>query len=713
MSEQIVRRLGLAGWAACVALSLAGVSLLLPYRSISALDVPQQWESAFIGLTFGTVGGFLVSRRPHHKIPWIFLAIGLSQSVSAFSLYGQALVAGGSLSQWADVLAWIETWSWAPGFVLIPTLLLQLFPTGEVLAPRWRWLAQITLIGLGLALVGLAFHHQRPGIDVPRHYLSPVPTAAWTGIPATLGLLLLVASTVGSVVSIVFRYRRSREEEREQLKLFAFASIATVVALTGGALFPGTSIPLAVRALTFVGIPLIPIAAAVAILKYRLYDIDFVINKAVVYGALAALLTGIYIAVVVGVGALIGSGSKPNLVLSILATALIAVAFQPVRERVQRFANRLVYGKRATPYEVLSEFSDRVAGTYATQEVLPMMARTVAEGTGASLAHVWLRSGTKLTRAASWPEGSGTGPSVMELKDGTLPSLHGVDRAIEVRHQGELLGALTVSKPVGEPLSHEEDKLLQDLASQAGLVLKNVGLTAQLLARLDELTASRQRLVAAHDEERRRLERNLHDGAQQQLVALKMRLDLANRVAERDPAKALEIFAALPPEAEEALDTLRDLARGIYPPLLAAEGLPVALAAQASKASLPIDVQAEFVGRFPQEVEAAIYFCCLEALQNVAKYSNASRAAVELKHEGILLTFSVRDDGDGFDPAEIRLGAGLQNMTDRVEALGGSLRVTSSPGKGTTITGNVRVAPADAANGGPRDSSQRDTAYSG
>ncbi|MEA2507809.1 MAG: hypothetical protein QOH48_2427 [Actinomycetota bacterium] len=176
MSEQIVRRLGLAGWAACVALSLAGVSLLLPYRTISSLNVPQQWQSAFIGLAFGSVGGFLVSRRPNHRIPWIFLVIGLSQSVSAFSLYGQALLAGGSHSQWADVLAWLETWSWAPGFILIPTLLLQLFPTGEVLSPRWRWLARATLIGLGLALGHLG------GGPVDR-----VPVLALDGLPGDQG----------------------------------------------------------------------------------------------------------------------------------------------------------------------------------------------------------------------------------------------------------------------------------------------------------------------------------------------------------------------------------------------------------------------------------------------------------------------------------------------------------------------------------------------
>ncbi|MDP9235573.1 MAG: sensor histidine kinase [Actinomycetota bacterium] len=689
MSERLVQRLGLAAWVACVALSLIGVVLLWPHRHIASLNVPQQWASAFIAVTYGSVGGFLASRRGRHAVPWVFLLIAMSQAISVLALYGASLIRGGDHSELANILTWIESWSWAPGFIFIATLLLQLFPTGRVLTPRWKGLARATVTGVVLVVLGIAFHPQVVGSDVPRGYQSPVPTSALADGLAVVGGLMLVGCLVGSLISIVLRYRRSRGEEREQLKVFAAAAIGTVVLVTGGALFQPDQAPLVIRAVTFIGIPLIPIAAGIAILRYRLYDIDVVINKAVVFGVLAGFMTAVYLGIVIGVGALIGS--RNNLLLSVIATAVIAVAFQPVRQRVQRFVNQLVYGHRLTPYEVLSEFTDRVAETYATQDVLPRMARAVAEGTSAKEAHVWLRSGAELRAAASWPTERENGYPPVALTNGAVPELPGVDRAIEVRHQGELLGALTVTKPPGEPLSPAEDKLLRDLAAQAGLVLRNVGLTAELLARLDELTASRQRLVAAQDEERRRLERNLHDGAQQHLVALKMRLDVANQLADRDPEKARAIFAALPAEASEALETLRDLARGIYPPLLAAEGLGAALQAQAAKASVPVKVTASPIGRYPQEIEAAVYFCCLEALQNVAKYAHASAATVVLSSEDSQLTFSVSDDGAGFDPATSRPGAGLQNMIDRLEALGGNIQVTSAPGAGTTVTGSLPV----------------------
>jgi signal transduction histidine kinase len=272
------------------------------------------------------------------------------------------------------------------------------------------------------------------------------------------------------------------------------------------------------------------------------------------------------------------------------------------------------------------------------------------------------------------------------------------DRAIEVRHQGELLGALTVTKRKGESLTPVEEKLLTDLAGQAGLVLKNVGLTAELLARLEDLRASRQRLVAAQDDERRRLERNLHDGAQQNLVALKVKLGLAELLAEKDPARAKQTLAELKVETDEALETLRDLARGIYPPLLADKGLVAALESQARKATLPVQVDADGVGRYPQEVEAAVYFCCLEALQNVQKYAAAQLAVVKLDGSGSELSFEVTDDGRGFDDASVKRGAGLTNMTDRVDALGGSLEILSTPEGGTRVHGSlpalVAVVPA-------------------
>jgi signal transduction histidine kinase len=236
-------------------------------------------------------------------------------------------------------------------------------------------------------------------------------------------------------------------------------------------------------------------------------------------------------------------------------------------------------------------------------------------------------------------------------------------------------------------------------AHQAGLVLKNVGLAADLQARLEDLRASRQRLVAAQDNERRRLERNLHDGAQQHLVAIKVKLGLAEMLATRDSEKARAAVAELKHDTDEALETLRDLARGIYPPLLAEKGLPTALQAQARKATLPVTVEADGIGRYPQDTEAAFYFCILEALQNLQKYAQASRAVVRLREEGDQLSVEVADDGRGFDVSTTIRGNGLTNMEDRLNALGGTLQIASTPGNGTTLRAIVSVAHALPAGG--------------
>ncbi len=222
-------------------------------------------------------------------------------------------------------------------------------------------------------------------------------------------------------------------------------------------------------------------------------------------------------------------------------------------------------------------------------------------------------------------------------------------------------------------------------------MLKNVGLSADLQARLVDLRASRQRLVTAQDEERRKLERNLHDGAQQHLVALKVKLGLAEMLASRDPEKAKATIAQLKGDADDALETLRDLARGIYPPLLAEKGLGAALESQSRKATVAIDLDAVGVGRFSQDVEAAVYFSVLEALQNVQKYAQSARATVRLREEGDALTFEVSDDGIGFDVATTARGSGLTNMADRVDALGGEVQLTSAPGCGTRLRGTLPV----------------------
>ena len=672
---------------------------------------PQGWGTAGIELiiallpvSFSAVGAAIALRQPTNAIGWVCLGIGLvfmfNFAADPYGSYGR--ITGSAPLPGAVLFTWLVNWTWVPAIGTIGTFLLLLFPDGRLLSPRWRDVTWLSAAVIVLASLGEAFRPgplenapsvQNPyGIGVAEH----VPLRVAGGMNVLLALCFLAAA-----VSVVLRLRRARGRQRLQMKWFAFASglLAVLLGLAvAGELIVGLlgfDRPLGLRLLedavsaSAVGLP---VAIAIAVLKHRLYDIDVVINKTVVFGALAAFITVVYVGVVVGIGALIGSGNEPNLGLSILATAIVAVAFQPVRERVQHLANRLVYGKRATPYEVLSEFSDRVAETYASEEVLPKMAKAIKEGTGAEHAEVWLRSHDELRAAAVWPQDTASDSQSLSLSDGRLPAFDDVDRAVEVRHQGELLGALTVTKPQTEPLTPAEDKLLSDLASQAGLVLRNVGLTSELLARLEELKASRQRLVAAQDEERRRLERNLHDGAQQHLVALKTRLSLAKRMTERDATKAAELLSKLEADADEALETLRDLARGIYPPLLAEQGLNAALEAHARKLPIPVEVQADNISRYDQEIEAAVYFCCLEALQNVSKYADASSAAIHLQEDDGALEFFVKDDGRGFDSSKVTHGSGLQNMSDRLAALGGTVAVRSSPGEGTTVSARIPVA---------------------
>jgi signal transduction histidine kinase len=680
----------------CIVLSVVGGQIY----SITQGDGVDLFEIGV--LTFPIVGALIVTRQSN-AVGWTMLGIGVGQGLSivlhvyaTYSLH----INPGSLPR-PDIALALDEGTWVPLIGLVGTFLILLFPDGRLPSARWKpwaWLSAtamvlaytvITLSPGSLADQGYPGIRNPFGIEALRPIIGP--------LYGVIGLIPI--SIVGCAVAMVRRFRRSSGQERLQMKWFTatagLLAVSYLIAMAINLPFLITNKPTP-KGLDIVGsiaifpFVLIPIAVGIAILKHRLYDIDVVINKTVVFGSLAAFITAVYVGIVVGLGALIGSGGKPNLALSILATAIVAIAFQPVRERVQHFANHLVYGDRATPYEVLAEFSGKVAETYATEDVLPRMARTVAEGTGANTAEVWLRSGTELQQAASWPV-TQTDIKSRALSDGQLPEFDGIDKAIAVRHQGELLGALTVTKPPGEPLTPAEEALLTDLASQAGLVMRNVGLTSQLLQRLEEIRISRQRLVAAQDETRRRLERDLHDGAQRQLLTVRAGLASARKAARNNPIQTKDILTNVSVTAGEALESLRDLARGIYPPLLADQGLQTALGAQAGKAPVDVEVRGKSITRYPQEIEAAVYFCCLEALQNVIKYANASEATIALTADDATLNFTVSDDGQGFDLDTITFRSGLQNMFDRIEALDGSLTITSNAGNGTTVSGSVPV----------------------
>jgi signal transduction histidine kinase len=582
------------------------------------------------------------------------------------------------------------------GFRLIAgvayVLALLLFPEGK-LVPRWpRWAKTALYAPVILGATLIAF---RPQEDA---------TATGT-VPLILFFGLF--TPIAAVMAQAYRVRRSpTSEERQQSRLLFWAlTPALLVGLfvltrgIGPLLDPGfegrplQELPVFVFRVFQPVFALIPIALFIGLVRYRLWNIDRVISRTLVYGSMVVFISGVYIGVVVGVGRVVGAtGNNP--ILSLAATAIVAIAFEPAKSRLQRVANRVVFGKRATPYEVLSEFSERMAETYGTEELLSRPVRILAEGTGASRAEVWLRVGSELRPAATWPPDRESPPDSKHVSGEELPAFEAAATAVPVRHHGELLGALTVRKPANETLTLIEHKLLLDFASQAGLVLRNVRLTAELIQRLEDLRASRQRLVTAQDEERRRLERDIHDGAQQQLVALSVNLGLAERMAKLEAPKLAELLAQIKTQSSEAVETLRDLARGIYPPVLASEGLPAALQAHCRRVPLPVDVTTDDVGRHPQEVEAAVYFCCLEALQNVTKSANASRVVVRLERRDGFLRFIVQDDGRGFDPSRTRRGSGLQNMADRVEALGGSFQVISAPGKGTTVSGEIPLRPA-------------------
>jgi signal transduction histidine kinase len=640
------------------------------------------------------IGCLIVDRMPSNPVGWILVLLGLfgmiSELAGEYAIYA-LFREPGSLPLGAEA-AWLYSWVWVGIVGLIPPLLLY-FPNGSLPSRRWK---VVLWADAGFALLFFVdalflWPHRGPVfLDVDEVTLG-TPTPLQEAV-SYFGIGLLFFVLAGCAWGMVHRYRRADGVERHQLKWLAFASVYYALAILTTYVIFSAKVPV-LNLLTNFSIASLPVAIGIAVFKYRLYDIDVVINKALVYGALAAFITAIYVGIVVGVGTLIGAGDDPNLGLSIVATALIAVAFQPFKSRVQRLANRLVYGKRSTPYEVLAEFSTKMSGSYAQDELLSQMASTLAEGTGAASAHVWVKIGEQIRLAASFHRG--TAHSEQEdahepvtLEDGAL-LIPDSDHVVRVSHKGELLGALAITKRAGEAVTPVEEKLMNDLAAQAGVVLRNARLNEELLLRLEELRASRQRLVAAANQARRRLERDLHDGAQQQLVALKVKLSLAQRLTTQEKVKVF--LTQLQAEADDALQTLRDLARGIYPPLLADKGLPMALTAQANKTSLDVEVRAEGVGRYPQEVEAAVYFCCLEALQNVAKYAGPCEVVITLTDAGGNLSFEVKDDGCGFDSAGSKRGHGLQNMSDRVDALGGEISVSSSPGAGTTVTGRIPV----------------------
>src|SRR5215468_971243 len=540
-------------------------------------------------------------------------------------------------------------------------------------------------------------------------------------LPPLAVALGLVAAAGCALPAVRLRYLHSTAAGRERLQWLAIgvvvAADAALIVVVLHLLVDWPAGVAAAAAGVTVAIPLSLIAGGVPRLAPQggrlLVHVLWVAGFSLVVAA-------VYVVIVLGLGkGPTDAGDREILGLSMLAAAVAAAGYLPSRDRLLASATRFVYGAREAPDEVLRTFGSRMTRAVAMDELLLQLAESLRKTMGLTRAEVYTGGGEVLERTVSVPD-AGRRTILLTERERPVVTRAGVSgsawasiwlpalldgrersqlRVAPISHGGELLGLIVVERPAeAEAFSEEDDRVLTELARQAGLAFHNVQLDAALQTTLDELRKqadelreSRARIVATADAERRRVERDLHDGAQQHLVALAVNLRLAQEIIADDPAAGTEMLAEMAEDVQVTIRELRGLAHGIYPPLLADAGLPEALRAAAARSPIPVSVNADGIERYSPGVETAVYFCCLEALQNAAKHAPEASAQVRIWEESGGLLFSVSDNGPGFNAGKARSGHGFVNMADRLGAIGGTVRWESQPGHGSTISGSVPV----------------------
>ncbi|HET9729925.1 MAG TPA: histidine kinase, partial [Acidimicrobiia bacterium] len=562
------------------------------------------------------------------------------------------------------------------------------------------------------------------GRDLPRGLLTTgVALGATAGIAYAIGESAVVLTTEITVLGLigligyVRRCRRAGAVERARLQWAGWGAVmAGAVALVIGLTHALVNWPHDVGEPIILGTLFVPFALAFSAVDGLTLRIDRLLVRTIETGGLVVLVGVVYVIVVLGFGEVSTDADHRVLGLSMAAAAIAALGFIPARNRLEELANRRVYGDRRAPDEPLQTFGARMSRAIPLDELLLQLAESLKKSMQLACAEVWTGTEGLLERAAAVPYRESAHVRLSEEEVAVVARAHVQgnawlqvwlpplleqypDRVLRIAplvHSGELLGVIVVGRTAEQqPFSSEEERVLTELARQVALALHNSALDTALQASLvelrvanEELQASRARIVATADQSRRQIERNLHDGAQQHLVALAVKLGLARQLVEGDREALATLLEELRADAQTTLTELRELAHGIYPPLLMDRGLPEALRAAANRSPLPADVQAD-VGRYPPELEAAVYFCCLEALQNAGKYAgDGARVTITVGADDTALDFSVVDDGAGFDGAA-RRGHGFVNMADRLGAIGGALGVDSAPGKGTRIAGHI------------------------
>lgn len=642
---------------------------------------------------FLAIGALIFVRKPGNLIGPVLIVYAVTWgALYAADVTAARFAASGDV----DVASWITLVlsPLVPFGIWIQIPMVVLFPHGRV-ASTWdrRFLWGTGLYATALSLL-LVFARPQSLLDPTDRVGYPHPfvdAAIADRLASAVGPLefFLILTFLMAVIRLITRARRSDPVERRQIEWVALGfGMYAVLGISNGIFDPLGSMEGGFQFLDAVFVSAIPISIAIAIFRYRLYEIDRILSRSVILGGLALFIGGVYVATVVGLGGLLGG--EAGFGLSIVATVVVALAFQPARRRLEKWANRLVYGERATPHEILVRFSHR-SSELSDEELLDRIPQFMVDGTGARSAALWTRRDDRFETAAVWPPDAES----RRLDGNDTFTDPQADWSLPVFHDGELLGGLSLDKEEGETVTPAEEGLLSDLASGLGLALRNAQLTGELRRQVTELEASRERVLAAADAARRELEHTLDSGPQQQLVALKVKLGPTRMLAEKSGAeKTATLLAQLEQQAGDAIRAVREFAGGIYPPALEAEGLVMAIGQQVRSSALPVSISGDGCGRFSREVEAAVYFSVLESVQNSTKYAGASSITITVSTSDRALTFEVADDGDGFDPETVTLGAGLNGIADRLDTVGGTIHIDSTPGVGTTITGTVPISVA-------------------
>lgn len=658
---------------AALALSLGSIALVMGPLSGELWPLTHLLFAPITTIAYALVGVLIAIRQPRNPIGWLFSIEGVCAALTSLVGDGNYHWFCQDRMPCTDIGRWLSIWIWMPTTLVPMSFVLLLFPNGRLPSRRWRPIAWVAGVGLGLLIVVNALHPHPP--------TEPVPPENPFGIPGIVPYLdqfnyvawiLVMVGVFGALAALVVRFRRSRSIEREQIKWLAYGSSLSILFLILLAIWSFTRPDDRVANEITIGgvwvvLTVIVIASGIAILRHRLYDIDLIINRTLVYGALSAGVVGLYVLLVGTLGALFQSSG--NFMIALLATGLAALLAQPLRERLQRAVNRLMYGERDDPYTVLSGLSQQLKTSLAPSTVLPSIAEAVAKTLKLPYVALQLAYGNQLELAVAYGR-----PAGEPLR---LPLVY----------QAETVGELLVApRAPGELFTASERRLLDDIALQAGVAAHAVRLST-------DLQRARERLVNTREEERRRLRRDLHDGLGPQLASLTLTVAAARELLRHDVEAADRLLQELSAHTQSAITDIRRVVYDLRPPALDDLGLVLALREQAtsySQAGLQITIDApDCLPPLPAAVEVAAYRIVQEALTNVVRHARARSCTVRIVLDAALL-IEVRDDGIGL-PATPRAGVGMTSMRERVAELGGECTITSLPAQETRIVARLPV----------------------